>query len=250
MRRPGLLIATALVLIMALSAAADETLLDAARRSIAAGDLPGAEQKARQALQADPDSAEAHYLLGNILLMSEQPDEGLVELERAVQLDPGHADAHRFAAMALLNKGDLAGARRHLERAIELEPNKAKSYVDLGIVLQLSGDSDGALDNLLKAKQLNPKQPDLQRNLGIIYVTRGQWPQAEAELIPLAATPGGQSAEIQYLAGFTLFNLDRQDDAQRHFLRSLELEADHAMPHYFLGLIALSRGEMRQGETE
>lgn len=46
----------------------------------------------RQAISAEPENAEGHYLLGEILIESRQVDEGLVEMQQAAVLAPDALD--------------------------------------------------------------------------------------------------------------------------------------------------------------
>jgi len=50
--------------------------------------------------------------------------------------------------------------------------------------------------------------------------------------------------EAQYIdtLGLLYLGLDRDDDAERQFLRSLEKDADYAAAHLHLGMLYLKRG--------
>jgi serine/threonine protein kinase/tetratricopeptide (TPR) repeat protein len=76
------------------------------------------EDAARRALDLDPDLAEAHASLGQILHIPE----GTRHLRRAVELKPSDAQAHQWLAVHLLTTGQVQEARKHASLAAKLSP--------------------------------------------------------------------------------------------------------------------------------
>src|SRR5262249_9485442 len=58
------------------------------------GDVSGAKEKLRAALQIDPEYAEAHNLLGFVEGQSSNIDAAVDHLNRAIRLNPAFAQAH------------------------------------------------------------------------------------------------------------------------------------------------------------
>ena len=86
-------------------------------------DLEVTEAAARHALALEPGSAEAHSVLGRILLGYHRDWEGARrELQKALALDPGNADAHYQYSLYLAALGRHAEALASAERARELDP--------------------------------------------------------------------------------------------------------------------------------
>ena len=56
--------------------------------AVEAGDLPHAESMLQEVLQAKPDSAKAHYELGEVLARAKRYDEALAQLNKARAIDP------------------------------------------------------------------------------------------------------------------------------------------------------------------
>jgi Flp pilus assembly protein TadD len=57
------------------------------------GRFDEAVQELKEALQRQPDSAEAHFHLGVALAAQRHHDEAVAELRRTLELEPGYADA-------------------------------------------------------------------------------------------------------------------------------------------------------------
>ena len=95
------------------------------------GKLDEARQIGESVVARLPESADAHFLLGNVALESNDVPTALAKYDLVLAKNPRHADALRVSAELLCSLGrpDLAGAR--LKR-----------------LLELSGDQDGGLAEL------------------------------------------------------------------------------------------------------
>ena len=82
---------------------------------LAAGGQREAEASFQAALEADPDSAGAHYRLGQLRLRERRFAEAEALLERAVELDPSLAEAHYSWGMACIRNGKPEKGRMILE---------------------------------------------------------------------------------------------------------------------------------------
>ncbi|HET7583419.1 MAG TPA: DUF4388 domain-containing protein [Gemmatimonadaceae bacterium] len=85
--------------------------LQQAQRALRAGDTDGAMAAARQAIVADPQSADARLALARALARAGRHADAIEELHRALQLDTLNADVH-------LELGYAAAARGHFDEAV------------------------------------------------------------------------------------------------------------------------------------
>lgn len=108
---------------------------------------------ARQAVQADPSYAEAHVVLGNLLLETseEGAGEALGHFEKALELSPKDADARAGTARVKSIQGDHEEAARILEGAAQLNPKPEKLYYELGRVYERAGQFEKAVGAYRKA---------------------------------------------------------------------------------------------------
>ena len=110
------------------------------------GRSAGGHRSPAQSRGTRPDSPTAHYNLGVALWYGGQKPESMTELHTALQLDPAFGEAYSFLGMASGQTGDLDGGRRYLDRAISLNPDLPGPHIDLGIILLKTGQSKAAFE--------------------------------------------------------------------------------------------------------
>lgn len=135
----------------------------------AAGDYDGALAQYRAAIERNPDDAESHSNLGQVLVRLKQPAEALPHFDRALQLIPDRWAYHfnRARALGLLQRWEdaVAGYRQ----AQQLFPNDYATAFNLGQALQRKGDDTGAAEQYLRAIALNDADPSFRLALGATY---------------------------------------------------------------------------------
>lgn len=147
----------------------------------------------RQAIELDPDFAEAHALLGRTLARQERYVEGARHLARALRHDPANADWHRDRAMSLILGKRYAAARTGLmagRQALErLEGDSARdavNHLDTLLARLLAASPDPSVRNgaeaLAIARRLMADRPSIQRaeTVAMALAEVGEFKQAAA----------------------------------------------------------------------
>jgi tetratricopeptide (TPR) repeat protein len=100
--------------------------LDLAESKLMKNDLDGAGELADEALKANPNDAEAHYLLGRIDLMQADPDDALDHLTQTVKLshDP------RTVAWAHIYLGRMYDIARDPDNPDAIKPQRDKAVAE------------------------------------------------------------------------------------------------------------------------
>ncbi len=98
-----------------------------------------------QALQLDPNLAEAHSNLGQLLLEHYRRPEALVHCREAVRLRPNFPEARNNLGNVLRELGRLDEAKACYAEALRLNPDLAITYNNMGQALQEEGKLDEAL---------------------------------------------------------------------------------------------------------
>lgn len=95
----------------------------------------------RLAAHFAPDDAEAHFLIGALLLRHDRPVRAAMALERALKIDP--RDPRSLTAYGLVLKilGSYDDARAALLRSLTLRPNDAPTLAALAEVHRLDGQA-------------------------------------------------------------------------------------------------------------
>jgi Flp pilus assembly protein TadD/mono/diheme cytochrome c family protein len=112
-----------------------------------------------------PESAAAHYNLGNALFRQERRMEAIESLRRAVALQPDYALAHDGLGVALYSDGRVAEALEHYQRAVDLEPRNAEARHHLAIALRRLGRPREALLHYRELAALRPADAAIKAEL-------------------------------------------------------------------------------------
>jgi hypothetical protein len=115
------------------------------------GDREGAEQAYEEALRLDPESFDAHYNLGVLLLGNERFEAGQSHLRKATVLDPGSAWASYHLGTSLRERGKRADAIRAYAEAFRLDPRLAFPDVNPDVI-----DNPWLTESLLAAHRGRP----------------------------------------------------------------------------------------------
>jgi Flp pilus assembly protein TadD len=132
--------------------------LRTAQLFLAAGDLQGAGELARQALEEQPDCLDARLLLADSLRRQGQFVASAACLAPLVEAQPAHADARLMLALALEGAGQDAQAAPHYDAAVRLAPGRAEAWSGLGSARLALGDKLGAARAWIEAWRLDGGQ--------------------------------------------------------------------------------------------
>jgi tetratricopeptide (TPR) repeat protein len=111
--------------------------------------------------------------------------------------NPQSADAHATLAQVLDAEGKHLSAIAEYRLALQTAPNSASLWGNLGWSQYEEGLMDESVTSGRKALALDPKQAYVRFNIGLAYAARDQWTQAHKEYqegIAIAAVPDIHSA--------------------------------------------------------
>ena len=143
-----------------------------------AGDLEGARARYQDALDLDPDNADALHLSGLVALQSGAAEEAAKLIRKAVDRAPDHPVLRSNLGLALHRAGTLVAAAGQLQKALELREDYAGAHMNLGAVFSDLGDREAALEHGLRAVELEPERAEAWFNLGLFLLDRVELPQA------------------------------------------------------------------------
>jgi len=153
--------------------------------------MPKAKAAALKALQIDPNLAEAHASLAEILHDYDWDYAGaLREIDRAIELNANYETAHQWRAEFLSAQGRHEEAIAEAKRALELDPLSSIINRILGDAYLQARRYDEAITQSRKAIEIEPNFPSAHLVLGRSYGAKGQYSEAVAEFIKLAELVG------------------------------------------------------------
>lgn len=107
--------------------------------------FPEAFTQLTMAVDADPTLIEARLRLGDLYFSTGEVDAAAAQAEAARKLAPDRADVHLLSAKVLYLKDDLAGAAAEIDAALAINPGYVDAIVAKAGLLGGQGDSAGAL---------------------------------------------------------------------------------------------------------
>jgi predicted CXXCH cytochrome family protein len=123
----------------------------AGRVLIGKGEMPEAFYDFERAVRLRPGYAPYLYDFALALVRGDRFDEAQQRAEAAVQADPNLADAHELLGGLFVRKRQLLEAAREYRRTVELQPASSRAHLRLGNVLAAQGDISGAAEHLREA---------------------------------------------------------------------------------------------------
>jgi len=192
--------------------------VNSAQHYLAIGEYEKASIQFRNALQADPRSAQAYYGLGQASLKLQFWPQAYDAFTRALQIDPGHAPARLQLAELDFRTHRWEEARREVSEVLSLDPNNVEARLLSGDVALGTKDYRQAIAELEEAARLAPGDPRPRAELATVNLTLQKYADAER----------GYNRAIEldprwlpaYLNLAQLYQLEHRRDLQESILRS------------------------------
>ena len=162
-------------------------LFDAGYVADAQNRLEAAEGLYRRAVEANPQSFEAHVELGMLLARQNKFSDARRELEAATQLDPGEAGASAKArawrALAEIDRtDDPAKASGDLIEALKISPESPADTLLAAEIAAQAGQFDAAEQTYRHILAKDPKSAAANAGLAHLLIARKKYPEAETLL--------------------------------------------------------------------
>jgi tetratricopeptide (TPR) repeat protein len=212
---------------------------------LAKGERPQAIRLLEKAIQDNPRQADAHLLLGSVLMEEGRRDESIAHLRESVRLRPNSAEAQNALGEAHNTFDDPKSARASFEKSVELDPKLAVARVNLGMVLLQAGEMDTAAIHLDRAIALLGHSGDAAHPLYLrakIYTERGQVEKASRALTEAVSLQPDFSEAWSDLGQARKTMLDNAG-ALTAFKRAVEISPADAVAQARLGTQYLAGGQ-------
>lgn len=159
-----------------------------------------AENRSREWVQREPDSAQAHLLLGRSLEQGGKLDEAVAEYRAATRLLPHDATVFLALGKALHRQGQYDEAMTSLRFAARMNPKLADAHAAVGALLLSQSRPAEAAESFRAALALLPDHPEARAKLADALAQSGEIEQAVAEArAAVAAAPTSPAARSAFL---------------------------------------------------
>jgi len=162
----------------------------------------------------EDDSAEAHLLMGSILLLADDAQRALKEVERALELNPKVPSVHAWYGRILMRLGDTEKAKDAFRTELAANPNDFDANLYLGVLLRQDKLADEAAGYLKRAVQLRPREQYAHYHLAAVYAMAGKPAQA-LPLLEGVLKEHPDFVEARVLLASVYYRLDRKADGDR-----------------------------------
>ncbi len=211
-----------------------------------AGHLDQALLGYRAVLEDQPQSADAHHLMGLALDQKGDHEAAIAAIEKAAALKPASGLFHFNLARVLSEAGHDDRARRAYRAAIDMKPGDADAHSNLGLLEERAGKPDAALAAFEAALAVDPGHQKARVNLARTLIALKRFDDATAHLKHLTDLPDAP-AEAWFLTGTLAEDTEHFDDAIAAYRRALAIAPDFEKARNNLGTALL--GAQRYGEA-
>jgi len=229
-------------------------------------------------LAKNPTSWAARFNLGESLLSSGKPEEGIKEIREAVRISPeqpwlrtglasalstagqteeaeaqfrqaladplhdiARADALVRLGVLLAKKGNLDEAIDLFRQAIELRQDYSRAIYNYGLALSKKGDREAGIEQVRRALAIAPFDPEAQHGLGAMLSGQGKLAEALPHFQQAVALHPASAVYREDL-GSALFTSRDVEAAGQQLEEALRLNPNSARAHNLLGAVLAEQG--------
>jgi tetratricopeptide (TPR) repeat protein len=194
------------------------------------------------AIQPNPDNADAWNEKGIALADMGKYDEAILAFNESIRLDPNRADSWYSKGVALYDMGKYDDSLKAYEEAIRLNPNHADAWYNKGIDLGIQGKYDEAIQAFDKAIDINPQDADAWYYKGLALDDQGRYDEAiKAFNESIRLDPN--DADAWYYKGIVLGIQGRYDEAIQAFDKAIDINPQDADAWYYKGVALDNQGK-------
>jgi len=179
-----------------------------------------------QAITINPNSAEAHFNLGNVLKGLNRINEAISSYDKAINIKPDH-ELYLLKGVACYEIKKLEDALISYDKSIKLNPDSFVAYCNKGLVLVDLNRIEEGVSNYDKAIQINPNFKDVRYNRGIALKLLGMYVESLEEFKALIQIEPNHLKGL-YEVALVYRDLNKFDLALNYCERILMIDPSHS----------------------
>jgi tetratricopeptide (TPR) repeat protein len=198
-----------------------------------AGKFADAKRRCSSLVKVQPESVDAHYLMGLICERTAEYEEAVTSFNQVLELNPKHIEAlvNVGGILTTLNRPDEA--IDPLRKALKMDRDIFPARYNLARALNMTGDLKRAGIEANKAWALNPEASEVQFLIGEIYSAAEESHKAiDGFRKCLEKNPDHMPAHLGLARNLHL--VGEFEEASVHISRALELAPDSPRLHLYL----------------
>jgi tetratricopeptide (TPR) repeat protein len=188
-----------------------------------------------QAVALEPDNARALAYLANAYYLNNQIELASQTVERALEADPESADAYFVSGqLNYFSRFEFAAAIRDYETALQYQPNYLRARINIAYIQMSNTDYEAARDTLLTVTELNPNNLDALFALSFLYLSGLGDANQALEPIQRCVTIDPQNRACLFYLGNVQRQLGNNAEALRVYRQLIDTGTQN--PSHFLAL--------------
>jgi tetratricopeptide (TPR) repeat protein len=194
----------------------------------------------------NPQDADVHYNLGNLLAEQGRAEEAEKAYREVLRINPRYADAHYNLGNLLAEQGRAEEAEKAYREVLWINPRYADAHYNLGYLLakQNRAEAEKAYREVL---WINPRYADAHYNLGNLLAEQGRLGEAE-KAYREALQISSQNADANYNLGNLLAEQGRLGEAEKAYRKALWINPRYADAYVNLGILLAEQGRTEEAE--
>ncbi|UCV05539.1 XrtA/PEP-CTERM system TPR-repeat protein PrsT [Dechloromonas denitrificans] len=220
----------------------DEALLLSGSLQAVKGNQEAAIALYRKAIEARPDSLQAHSAVISSLFQQQKLDDAVKQIDALKKVAPKHPQTLYLDAQAKYQLKDYKAVRELTQQLLKIAPNNPASLQLAGAVEFQLGSYIQAETYLTKALQLSPALPLARRLLVASYLRAGQPAKALGAIQP-ALESTEKDPGLLALAGETYLQNGDANKAAEYFATASTLDPEDSAKKTSLALAHLAQGK-------
>ena len=189
-------------------------------------DYVGAQQEFSHSIELDPKNVQAHLRLGKTYEASGQSDLAIQQYQKALDLQPKLAALATMIGNLYLEKKDLETASKYYLQALDADPNFAIANANLAWVdVEAGRNLDVALGRAQKAKSLMPDLPSITDTLAWVMYKKGNYAGA-VPLLQECVQKTPDSPRFRYHLGMVLVAAGQKAKGKEQLKSALRMKLD------------------------
>jgi tetratricopeptide (TPR) repeat protein len=248
-----------------------------AAEAMRAGDLDQAGDGFASIVKDAPQFAEAYLNLGLVREEQGRHEDAIASFQRALELKPRLRGANLFLGVAEFRSNRLDASIVALHKETAAYPKDANAWMWLGVVELEKGNGEDAAEALDKAAKLSPENVDIlyHRGRAHLFVSDDSYsrmfkanPKSWRVRELLAEANAGAERHMDAIAEYeaaiklapneprlheelgTEYRLaGKMQEAERAYLKELEIDPENITAQYKLGVIAIEMGDPARGKS-
>ena len=211
------------------------------------GDLKNGYAELVRAVDLKPDDVKGRYQLGILQLRGKQPARAKEQLEKLRELSRNAFETRHLASQIAWAERDGNRAIAELNELVKHDPNNVRAYIEIGWIYYADKNLKAAEDSFRKAIAADPKSPGGRVALAQLYVRTGEQKRAEEELI-LATKADPENEQLLNVLGNFYTTTGQFDDVEKIFQDLLIKKPDSTVAKKRLAELYVTKNDLKRAK--